>query len=149
MDRVSDPTEIVWNNKLWTLENTIALSQSYEKHNLLWNPIEKLYKNKYKQNDAITLRWLTSGHEYISIYYAPSLRRKLICSPVRYWKWSQEMFNKLIMECLSVFFSAPEQCFEKKFGWWRRDLNNTFLCLKNACLNDSVCEETHYPATKS
>lgn len=41
------------NKQLWSVEKTISLIQAYELHPLLWNPSEKLYKNKYKRNDAI------------------------------------------------------------------------------------------------
>lgn len=40
--------------QLWSIEKTVSLIQAYEMHPLLWNPREKLYKNKYKRNDAIT-----------------------------------------------------------------------------------------------
>lgn len=40
--------------QLWSIEKTISLIQAYEMHPLLWNPRDKLYKNKYKRNDAIT-----------------------------------------------------------------------------------------------
>lgn len=51
---MSESIDIENGNKYeWTVDNTIRLIEAYERYPLLWNPCEKLYRNKYKRNDAL------------------------------------------------------------------------------------------------
>lgn len=51
---MSESIDIENGNKYeWTVDSAIRLIEAYERYPLLWNPREKLYRNKYKRNDAL------------------------------------------------------------------------------------------------